>query len=215
MLEFLFPGEYISNTTNMGFYHHHYPSYFSHGHRYFRGRLRNKVVFLGVTLWLTTTVIAGVRRATGWTHNSYRIAQEPQDKRRQGWHDMVAWQLQDTRKQAESHMRKLEQQYVDAADNEEQRQQRREWVEAEKQKMSEYWATSANWMSNRSQRPCKGGVVSWYLGVGERTFDWFERKLSRSSHFHWQDPRTPYTALNKENSMPEEQHSSGGAPPNS
>ncbi|KAJ2484697.1 hypothetical protein EV174_002242 [Coemansia sp. RSA 2320] len=135
------------------------------------GRLRNKLIFAGVTLWLASTVIAGVRRSTGWTHNSHRLATAPPPAPPSApsapllhppGHERMLW---------------LEQQYIASAPDDATREQRRAWVAAEQERVARAWGCRSH-----------GGFMSWYLGIGERTLDWAARKISRSPNFHWQPP---------------------------
>ncbi|KAJ2493555.1 hypothetical protein IWW37_000421 [Coemansia sp. RSA 2050] len=150
----------------MGGFH---PGYFSYAHRC-HGRLRNKLIFAGVTLWLASTVIAGVRRSTGWTHNSHRLASPPLPP-------STSVPPNDERLQW------LEQEYVASAPDAATREQRQAWVAAERARVAWAWNRSA-----RSHCLEAGGPMAWYLGVGERTLDWATRKISRSQHFHHQPP---------------------------
>ncbi|KAJ1958456.1 hypothetical protein GGI12_004729 [Dipsacomyces acuminosporus] len=190
---------------------HAHPHYYHYGHRC-RGRFGGKLIFLGVSLWLTSTVIAGVRRATGWTHNAHnRLPPPPEElsrreERRQELRRMIDERLHETREFANERLRQLEQQYGDRIADEATREQWKRTFAAEQERLAEYWAHSNQWLAmniekaqetDGHKRHChrSGGFVNWYLGVGERTFDWFTRKLSRSRHFHWEDPSTPYDAL--------------------
>ncbi|KAJ2416515.1 hypothetical protein GGI10_000900 [Coemansia sp. RSA 2530] len=157
----------------MGGFH---PGYVSYAHRC-HGRLRNKLIFAGVTLWLASTVIAGVRRSTGWTHNSHRLASPPpppptsappNDER-------LLW---------------LEQEYVASAPDAATREQRQAWVAAERARVAWAWNRRAGGHCHEAGGHCHeaGGLMTWYLGIGERTLDWATRKISRSRHFHHQPP---------------------------
>ncbi|KAJ1807777.1 hypothetical protein LPJ56_006189 [Coemansia sp. RSA 2599] len=154
-------------------------------HRHRCGGPRNKLIFLGVTLWLTSTVIAGVRRATGLTHKSL-VSEET--KRRQEYLRLMDTRFRDMRRVPEEQV-KIEQEFVDAASSVSEREERKEWVEREREFVHNMWvsqgAAAAAWQERRScggQRH-GGGLVRWYLGVGERTFDWFVRRIQRSSSF--------------------------------
>ncbi|KAJ2041803.1 hypothetical protein H4S04_000068 [Coemansia sp. S16] len=151
----------------MGFH----PGHFSYAHRC-HGRLRNKLIFAGVTLWLASTVIAGVRRSTGWTHNSHRLASPPPPP-------PTSMPPNDERLQW------LEQEYVASAPNAATREQRQAWVAAERARVAWAWNRS---IGSRNHCNEAKGIMAWYLGVGERTLDWATRKISRSQHFHWQSP---------------------------
>ncbi|KAJ2741779.1 hypothetical protein GGI20_004946 [Coemansia sp. BCRC 34301] len=138
-----------------------------------QGRLGNKLIFAGITLWLASTVIAGVRRSTGWTHNSHRLASPPPLP-------------QTNMPPGDERLQWLEQEYVAAAPDAATREQRQAWVAAEHARVAWAWNRSTDARSHccREAR----GLMTWYLGVGERTLDWATRKISRSSHFHWQSP---------------------------
>ncbi|KAJ2756904.1 hypothetical protein GGI19_000492 [Coemansia pectinata] len=156
---------------NMGFH----PGHFSYAHRC-HGRLRNKLIFAGVTLWLASTVIAGVRRSTGWTHNSHRLASPPPPP-----------PVQINMPPNDERLQWLEQEYVAAAPDAATREQRQAWVSAERARVA--WAWNRSTMARNHCNEAKG-LMTWYLGVGERTLDWATRKISRSQHFHWQSPPT-------------------------
>ncbi|KAI8324399.1 hypothetical protein GQ54DRAFT_309313 [Martensiomyces pterosporus] len=205
----------------MGGFHHGF-GYAHHCH----GRLRNKIIFFGVTLWLTSTVIAGVRRATGWTHNAHsRLPPTPseraeRDERRKEMKKMVDERLQESLKFADERMRWLEQQYGDTIADEATREQWRQRVAVEQSRLADYWARSSQWITQNMERAQQtdaykrhchqnGGFMNWYLGVGERTFDWFARKLASSRHFHWEDPATSYESL----SVRQQQHSVAASQP--
>ncbi|KAJ2826672.1 hypothetical protein FBU31_003382 [Coemansia sp. 'formosensis'] len=148
----------------MGGFH---PGYISYAHRC-HGRLRNKLIFAGVTLWLASTAIAGVRRSTGWTHNNHRLAAPPPPA---------------TLPPADERLQWLEQEYVAAAPDAATREQRQAWVAAERARVAWAWNHGARNHCHEAR-----GLMTWYLGVGERTLDWATRKISRSQHFHWQSP---------------------------
>ncbi|KAJ2368349.1 hypothetical protein IW150_005432, partial [Coemansia sp. RSA 2607] len=48
--------------------------------------ISRKLIFFGATLWLTSTVLAGVRRATGYTHSALLT---PEAQRRQAYLRML------------------------------------------------------------------------------------------------------------------------------
>ncbi|KAJ2335503.1 hypothetical protein GGI00_001325 [Coemansia sp. RSA 2681] len=157
----------------MGGFH---PGYMSYAHRC-HGRLRNKLIFAGVTLWLTSTVIAGVRRSTGWTHNSHSLASPPPPP---------SLQSPTTMQPSNERLQWLEQEYIAAAPDAATREQRQAWVAAERARVA--WAWSRSTEARNHCRHETRGFMTWYLGIGERTLDWAARKISRSRHFHWQSP---------------------------
>ncbi|KAJ2455543.1 hypothetical protein EV183_000020 [Coemansia sp. RSA 2336] len=153
-----------------------------HTHHY-RGRFKGKLLVAGVALWLTSTIIAGVRRSTGWTHNSFGLPALAISS-----DEEMAWQqLQASKDQAPSRnyaeFQRLEQHYLESAPSEQARKQREQrLVEQHGKRMVARHCSS-------------GGFVKWYLGIGERTFDWIARKISSSPRFHMEDPATPYVDL--------------------
>ncbi|KAJ1739552.1 hypothetical protein LPJ68_004572 [Coemansia sp. RSA 1086] len=154
-----------------------------HTHHY-RGHFKDKLLVAGVTLWLTSTVIAGVRRSTGWTHNSFGLPMlSISSDEEQAWQQL---QLSKNQSPSRSYVafQQLEQQYLESAPNEQVRKQR-------EQRLVEQYDRRLG------ARHCSsGGFMKWYLGVGERTFDWVVRKVSNSPRFHMEDPATPYADLN-------------------
>ncbi|KAJ2897664.1 hypothetical protein IWW38_001636 [Coemansia aciculifera] len=139
------------------------------------GRFRNKVIFAGITLWLASTVIAGIRQSTGWTHNSHRLASPP-----------PLLPVQTSMPPGDERLQWLEQEYVAAAPDAATREQRQAWVAAERARVAWAWSRTAD-VKNQCHHEARG-IMTWYLGVGERTLDWATRKISRSRHFHWQSP---------------------------
>ncbi|KAJ2705984.1 hypothetical protein FB645_001961 [Coemansia sp. IMI 203386] len=169
----------------MGAMHSRFGPHFFVTHHRHHGRFRNKLIFLGVTLWLTSTVVAGVRRATGLTHKAL-VSDET--KRRQEYLQLMDTRFQQTRQQLPEQQQQLEQAFVDAASSNSEREERRKWIEKERESMYNGWQTqgiAAGWPERRmcEGRRHSGGFVRWYLGVGERTFDWFVRKIQNSSSF--------------------------------
>ncbi|KAJ1952406.1 hypothetical protein EC988_003572 [Linderina pennispora] len=186
-----------------------------------RGSLKGKIIFFGVTLWLTSTVIAGVRRASGWTHNAHSLTQSSaeSDERRKQWRRMMDERLAASRQFAEARFQQLEQHYGNMVADEQTRQQWKQWLSMEKEKLINEWTRNSLWFErnmdrfhnpdayqNGCHRP--GGFMRWYLGVGERTFDWFTRKLAGSRSFHWENPQTPYQVLGQTPAGP-----TGATPP--
>ncbi|KAJ2553531.1 hypothetical protein IWW35_001772 [Coemansia sp. RSA 1878] len=151
------------------------------------GSFKGKLVLAGVTLWLTSTIIAGVRRSSGWTHNSYGLPAPPTSSVRsnnedQVWHDLLAARAQSPRDFV--YCRRLEQQYLDSAPDTQVRELR-------EHRLGEHYRYGDHSYRHR----CSGGFVQWYLGIGERTFDWAVRRISASHKFHKEDPTTPYWQL--------------------
>ncbi|KAJ2351574.1 hypothetical protein GGF43_003995 [Coemansia sp. RSA 2618] len=158
-----------------------------HGHC---GNFKGKLVLAGVALWLTSTVIAGVRRSTGWTHNAYGLpapitTTSTGDSEDHAWQSLMNARVQTPRDYVE--YRRLEQQYVDSAPSPETREMR-------EQRLGSHYHMYRNGMYEHRQ--CRsGGLAMWYLGVGERTFDWAVRKISASHRFHREEPGMSYGEL--------------------
>ncbi|KAJ1845229.1 hypothetical protein LPJ70_002597 [Coemansia sp. RSA 2708] len=156
-----------------------------HHHHHVRGNFKGKLILAGVTLWLTSTVIAGVRRSTGWTHNSYGVPSPTHhstssDSENRAWQELLDAQMQQPRDLV--WQRRLERQYVDSAPTAHAREQRTIRLD-ERYRMEQH------------NYGCRGGVWQWYLGIGERTFDWVARKISRSHRFHREEPGVAYKSL--------------------
>ncbi|KAJ2786043.1 hypothetical protein GGI15_001710 [Coemansia interrupta] len=151
-----------------------------------------KLIFLGATLWLTSTVLAGVRRATGYTHAAML---SDESKRRQAYLRMLDMRFRHARALPEQH--ELDQMFVETAQSPEEKEQRRVWIEKEKTKVAQQGELHSAldrpfWREQQHYHHRDGcgnhGFMRWYLGVGERTFDWFVRKVKGSDSFQWQDP---------------------------
>ncbi|KAJ1727462.1 hypothetical protein LPJ72_005932 [Coemansia sp. Benny D160-2] len=198
----------------MGRFYHHY------AHHHCGRNVKGKIILLGVTLWLTSTVIAGIRRSTGWTHNAHPPAPAPapapdslppassssaEDKAMQ---TRAVEQLNSSRGAAEAQLSPLEAEYVGAAPDAFTREQRVRWVEARRLSFDQHWqqlrqavqhgAMDPHWGPHAHAHTHTGGgrgVVRWYLGVGERTFDWLARKVAASRRFHWEDPAVSHAEL--------------------
>ncbi|KAJ2805216.1 hypothetical protein H4R20_002175, partial [Coemansia guatemalensis] len=165
-----------------------HPRYSHH----YGGRFKGKLILAGVTLWLTSTIIAGVRRSTGWTHNTYgqpRLNSLPhsQDEEERAWQKFIDTQASYSRRYTDR--LKLEQQYLESAPDQHTRQLR-------EQRLDEYFSSSnySHFHHHHFHRS-HGGFMLWYLGIGERTFDWVARKLSSSPRFHHEYPQVPYDVL--------------------
>ncbi|KAJ1718521.1 hypothetical protein LPJ53_006478, partial [Coemansia erecta] len=173
------------------------------------------LIFLGATLWLTSTVLAGVRRATGYTHTSL-LSDEA--KRRQAYLRMLDKRFRHARALPEQQQQsELDQMFIDAARDSEEKERRRVWIEEERSRRAQqpqaqgqvderlgaldgpYWGPPHHYHHHNHRDGCAGqgghGFMRWYLGVGERSFDWFVRKVKGSGSFQWQDPATSYREL--------------------
>ncbi|KAJ2544233.1 hypothetical protein EV175_005912 [Coemansia sp. RSA 1933] len=189
------------------FYHHHHASCAGRG-------IRGKILLVGVTLWLTSTIIAGVRRSTGRTHNAHppppASLQHSSSKEDQEMQAQVAEKLDATREAAEAQLSPLESEYIDSARDAYTREQRFRWVEARRLQFDRHWSSLRGSLNGdpTHQHPYHhhGGFVRWYLGVGERTFDWMARKFAASHRFHWDDPRTTYPELSARSDWPMPYH---------
>ncbi|KAJ2611537.1 hypothetical protein H4S08_003114 [Coemansia sp. RSA 1365] len=156
-----------------------------YSHHHYGGRFKGKLIFAGVALWLTSTIIAGVRRSTGWTHTAYgqpRLASSSHNEEEMTWQKFIESQSNYSRRYTDR--LKLEQQYLDSAPDQQTRQLREQRLE--------FFYSSRNPHFCRHHR---SGFTLWYLGIGERTFDWVARKLSSSPRFHHEDPLLPYDVL--------------------
>ncbi|KAJ1644516.1 hypothetical protein J3B02_000228 [Coemansia erecta] len=176
----------------MGAMHSRFGPHLLVSHRHHCSGPRNKLIFLGVTLWLTSTVIAGVRRSTGLTHKSL-VSEET--KRRQEYLRLMNARFRQSQGLPEQ-QQQLEKLFVDAASSDAERQERRMWVERERELISKAWMAqglevpAAEWAERKScygQRHGGGGLARWYLGVGERTFDWVVRRIQGSPSFQIED----------------------------
>ncbi|ORX66738.1 hypothetical protein DL89DRAFT_59135 [Linderina pennispora] len=164
-----------ARLSTIGAFH---PGFGPHMYRHHcRGSLKGKIIFFGVTLWLTSTVIAGVRRASGWTHNAHSLTQssaEP-DERRKQWRRMMDERLAASRQFAEARFQQLEQHYGTMVADEQTRQQWKQWLSMEKEKLINEWTRNSLWFErnmdrfhnpdayqNGCHRP--GGFMRWYLG---------------------------------------------------
>ncbi|KAJ1662063.1 hypothetical protein EV178_006188 [Coemansia sp. RSA 1646] len=185
--------------------------FYHHSHCYGGSRnIKGKILLVGVTLWLTSTIIAGVRRSTGRTHNTYPPpntplpplppSRLPEDKELQ---DRTIEKLNDTRATAEAQLSSLESEYIESAQDAYTREQRLRWIETRRLNFDHHWGTlrrtvNESYMPHyHHHRSCahNGGFVRWYLGVGERTFDWMARKFAASHRFHWEDPAISHGEL--------------------
>ncbi|PIA17165.1 hypothetical protein COEREDRAFT_80849 [Coemansia reversa NRRL 1564] len=166
-----------------------HPRYSHHHHG---GHFKGKLIFAGVALWLTSTIIAGVRRSTGWTHNAYGQPRHNNSSNNRNEEELT-WQKFIENQSNQSHRYtdklKLEQQYLKSAPDQHTRQLR-------EQRLEEFFHSSRNPHFYRHQihRPA-GGFTLWYLGIGERTFDWVARRLGSSPRFHHEYPLVPYDVL--------------------
>ncbi|KAJ2726086.1 hypothetical protein GGI07_000870 [Coemansia sp. Benny D115] len=146
------------------------------------GHIRGKLVILGVSLWLTSTIIAGVRRATGHTHNALGLP-PPTSKQSKKRLDAQYQEFQESAAQRDQ----ANQMFIDEAATPEDRKMREAFVESQERsrRMQEQWMMAAGGAREHwAGRRCHGGFMRWYLGIGERTFDWAVRRIERSSHFH-------------------------------
>ncbi|KAJ2662127.1 hypothetical protein IWW48_002023 [Coemansia sp. RSA 1200] len=204
----------------MGRFYHHY------AHHHCGRNAKGKIILLGMTLWLTSTVVAGIRRSTGWTHNAHPPSPAPapapapvspplpssssaEDKAMQS---RAVEQLNSSREAAEAQLSPLEAEYVGAAHDAFTREQRMRWVEARRLSFDQHWRQLRQAVQHGAMDPSVavphwgphahthtggggGGIVRWYLGVGERTFDWLARKVAASRRFHWEDPAVTHAEL--------------------
>ncbi|KAJ2081991.1 hypothetical protein H4R24_001907 [Coemansia sp. RSA 988] len=169
----------------MRMFHPHY------SHHHYGSRLKGKLILAGVTLWLTSTITAGVRRSTGWTHNAYgqpRLisTSNNQDEEEQAWQAFIVTQSYQSRRYADR--LSLEQQYLDSAPDQHSRQLR-------EQRLERFCSSSYPHFYRHQCHPPHGGFTLWYLGIGERTFNWVARKLGSSPRFHHEHLPVSYDAL--------------------
>ncbi|KAJ1798459.1 hypothetical protein LPJ59_002486 [Coemansia sp. RSA 2399] len=180
------------------FYHHH------HAHGGCRS-IKGKLLLVGVTLWLTSTVIAGIRRSTGRTHNAHPLpppASLPGSSAEEDTQQLRAKSVESldaTRAAAEAQLSSLESEYIDSARDAYTRDQRLRSVAARRFQFDQHWIALRSALDGHHHpyhhHHHHGGFVRWYLGVGERTFDWMARKLAASHRFHWDDPATAHQEL--------------------
>ncbi|KAJ1862939.1 hypothetical protein LPJ73_000640 [Coemansia sp. RSA 2703] len=102
-------------------------------------------------------------------------------------------------------LRELDQVFIEDAGDPQEKEQRRMWLEKEKERVvqglgaehREVFGGPPQWGAAHRGCAAQGGqgFMRWYLGVGERTFDWVVAKVKKSRRFQWQDPTTSYRDL--------------------